>query len=66
MTKIDGYGNRYELLPEKAAFPGFIRTCKNGMKDGEGKKIATDIEKADWDRYDAVADSQVEQKGLGL
>lgn len=64
MTKIDGYGNRYELLPEPAAFSGFVRTCKNGQKDSHGKKIATDIEKQDWDRYDQVCDSDVEQGSL--
>lgn len=64
MTKIDGYGNRYELLPQPAAFPGFVRTCKNGQKTSKGEKIPTDIEKRDWDRYDQVSDREVEQGRL--
>lgn len=63
MTKVDGYGNRYELMNEKAAYPGFVRTCKNGQTL-KGKPIPTDVDKASWDRWDQVADSSVKQEGF--
>lgn len=57
----DGNNNRYELLPEPAAYRGFVRTRKNSDPN-----MVVDVEKAQSDSWDEVPDSNVRQEGLDL
>ena len=63
MTKVDGFGNRYELVdPKTVSFqapPGMVITRKNNEAKG-----VTGVSKSDWDRWEQVADSKVEQKEM--
>ena len=62
MTRVDGFGNRYELVePKTFETPrGMVVVRKNNEKG------MSHVQKDDWDRWENVRDSNVEQKDLEL
>lgn len=62
MTKIDGFGNRYELVDPKTfdTPKGLVMTHKNNEKGLTGVLLD------DWKKWHEVMDSKVEQKEMEL
>jgi len=60
MTKIDGFGNRYKLANSSFQIRGMVVVHRNNEKG------YSQVKKEDWDKWEEVADSDVEQTELEL